>query len=813
VAIVYLQREAITYSAFLRNKPILLGTTLMAILNLKSLTPRDNHILAESIDGELIGHSYCIIEQTPVNIEDADISKKANYITNFGRIIATTVCTWELIPRISPVSPEFILAANNKEISNLQLFLNHEGSIKDPRKVARLKYLKKMNERIQSGEGIRKVSYIVHVMAQGKDENEIKTKLENYTSSIIASLEAGLAIRAERLTGSRMLGAVQEFFRASSIVEHKRARKVLTLDLTYTIPYSIPKRPPLEKMLNGIYLGRTQGGIATLRPDDYANPHLAVVGVTGYGKSTTMMSCLLRASALYGEVAIVVIDYSGEYEKIARALDGKVIRMKENILNPFELGMASLRDRTIQVVEAFTIICEFNSIQRTTFAGYVSKAYRSKGFDYDKDDYRNREPPTLGIVIQLMKTDFDRLPISKQLTVATIIERLEMFSSGAFGIFGKSTFSLEGIFSGFTVISLAGITSGALQDLIAWSCLQYIDTAIELEKADEKLRMIVCLDEAHKVAKDPNSLPVKICKESRKKGYSLWVATQGVEDLAPEIIANAGTVIVHRTEYDPYLRILKGKVGASDTDIERVRQLPRGEALVRIGSDPRPFFVKVEKEEIEDVPEQINYAKRDSNNSEQGKLGNVLTVGSSDLSMDERRMLEISSEDLLPTRELYTALGLDEYRGNKAKESIIRKGLVKTLKLPKLKKGGRSPEGIVPIDFDVKGRKGGHVHRYAIKTLAEESTKLGFNVETEKQQDGRVYDIILNEIIAAEVETGESDIVSSIKKLSDSQFKIRLLVCLTPELKEKVTSKLDCKGVEVIEFADVMQRISKEVHA
>jgi DNA phosphorothioation-dependent restriction protein DptH len=63
----------------------------------------------------------------------------------------------------------------------------------------------------------------------------------------------------------------------------------------------------------------------------------------------------------------------------------------------------------------------------------------------------------------------------------------------------------------------------------------------------DKLRLIVILDEAHRLAKD-TSLP-KLMKEGRKFGIGIVVASQGVRDFHPAIFENAGTKLLFRTNY------------------------------------------------------------------------------------------------------------------------------------------------------------------------------------------------------------------------------------------------------------------------
>src|SRR5207245_8245627 len=64
---------------------------------------------------------------------------------------------------------------------------------------------------------------------------------------------------------------------------------------------------------------------------------------------------------------------------------------------------------------------------------YVTKAYREKGFNPTDKETWKREPPTVQDVIHLMQQEFDHLKLMKQVTVLTLIDRLQAVASGAFG--------------------------------------------------------------------------------------------------------------------------------------------------------------------------------------------------------------------------------------------------------------------------------------------------------------------------------------------------------------------------------------------
>jgi DNA helicase HerA-like ATPase len=95
-----------------------------------------------------------------------------------------------------------------------------------------------------------------------------------------------------------------------------------------------------------------------------------------------------------------------------------------------------------------------------------------------------------------------------------------------------------------------------------------------------ELRLAIVLDEAHRLAKDA-TLP-KLMKEGRKFGVAVVVASQGIDDFHPDVLANAGTKIIYRVNY-PQSRKAAGflRTRASKDLSEELEQLPVGNAYVQ----------------------------------------------------------------------------------------------------------------------------------------------------------------------------------------------------------------------------------------
>lgn len=828
--VLFKARHTLLFTFSYKNKKISNDSEMAKMLGLSNMTLRTNYVLAEG-SGKLVGHAYFRISNVPFLLDDLDKEKKMWYVGNFVRILSTLNFPFELIPRIMPVPTGVYLNQINKEIDDLKMTLSAEGSMANPRRQARLKYLERIARRLLEGEGTRDVSFLCHIMVEGKTEDELTKELEANAKTLMSALESGLNVRAERLKGTKMLEVVREFFPAALKVNPPKANRMLTWDLAYLIPLAKPKLPPVEKLLHGVYMGRTTGGaIVCLDLNRYANPHVAVLGKSGYGKSTTVKTLTSRLYDLF-ETPVLIIDYAGEYAPWVQSRNGLVIDMHTSAINPFELGPATLNDRMRQLIDTFQKLSDLSLPQRNALAHYIAKAYEMKGFKVDDPTTWNNEAPTTDDLIKMMTSDLSGLKITKQLTLMALIEKLQALSGGPIGIFNRSQFSISSLTQGFVCVDLSKVTSNIMKDMIAYTILQHIDAEMRIHGLRNKVRLAIVLDEAWKLCREEESLPVTIIKEGRKYGYALIVSSQDATvDLAESILANAGTVIIHHTEHPKYLRFFSSSYGLTTQELSRIQNAPVGEALVKIGIDPRPFFVKVEMEDvevqqIENVPATQQLVQKDAiaqptsetirnetANTENKiimpqteKLDNIIAPSESldpkqvyaKLSKNARKLLNaVAKNPELNTTEYYDKLGLNAYQGNKAKSELESYHFIEGVELPKIVGKGRygkalrlTKTGYRVINQKHNFRYGGTIHRHIINLIAKKfyDHKIDYEYSI---GGGKKVDLVIDRKIAIEVETRDFS-ESNITKNLQAGFDKVVVICQTQQQAQKFREMLE----------------------
>ncbi len=284
----------------------------------------------------------------------------------------------------------------------------------------------------------------------------------------------------------------------------------------------------------------------TIKPKRLLNQHLLIVGKSGSGKSETTKSLLYELDKR--GVPAIIFDFQGEYatDDFAEVVQPQVFDVMEGLpINPFEIPIDPRTGKRRRPVEMMfrladtlnTVFSGSGDIQLGKLREAIEECYIRCGFKMQEPAPNDKEAPTLDMLEAVLESwSADRGGQIKNLQV-----RLQpLFKSGIF-VQGKASFKFDDLFKKTSVILL---TAGIKDLMLAASrfLLEKIYATMMMEGMSRKLKLIVSVDEAHKLCNDPKI--TDLAKEARKYGLGLVLSSQETRDFHPSIFANAGTQIV-----------------------------------------------------------------------------------------------------------------------------------------------------------------------------------------------------------------------------------------------------------------------------
>lgn len=372
-------------------------------------------------------------------------------------------------------------------------------------------------------------------------------------------------------------------------------------------PLVHPPEPPMNILFsdpsNSIYIGKTR----ILRVPFYwsyenvANPHIAIVGISGSGKSYFIKTFLLRAAYVWNSNALIV-DWAGEYKDWVKQTNGKVIALgKGSYLNLLDLGGMKPYDRIKQIMrtlEMLTDVANYPEQRRLTEQAiektYIMHKYRMDSTDHKDELGKPLVPPTLKDVVKVLEEQAAIGTYEFPAELENAIYRLKQFTkSGEDYLAQQSTVSLDEIMtSGLVALDLSGLPDETFRALAALTILQFIKERMRsVGWAKTKgLRLIIVLDEAWKIAKEDNSDAVMIIREGRKYNFCIIIASQNPTDISEAIFSNVGTTFMLKVKFDRFLDYLQSSLNFSNYMRDEISRFGVGQCAVNLAlTTPTPY--------------------------------------------------------------------------------------------------------------------------------------------------------------------------------------------------------------------------------
>ena len=174
------------------------------------------------------------------------------------------------------------------------------------------------------------------------------------------------------------------------------------------------------------------------------------------------------------------------------------------------------------------------------------------------------------------------------------------------------------------------------------------------------------------------------------------------------------------------------------------------------------------------------------------------------VSRESEEMLIRAKKKPLALTALYSELGLSGYKGGKAKDELIRAGLVFEVALPTNRRGPKkkllqvTPKGTeylksIGITTGYKGR-GGVKHLYYQQALKDWYQNRGYTVEVEATVGDTCVDVLVirkdGERLGIEIALSEQYEEVHVRKAMEAGLERLMFVCETEELVERLGRKL-----------------------
>lgn len=353
--------------------------------------------------------------------------------------------------------------------------------------------------------------------------------------------------------------------------------------------------------------------------------HIFVTGVTGSGKTTTCLNILENSNLPFLVIEPAKTEYRILKEKYPDLL---IFTLGNDSLAPFRLNPfeffphESITSRVDMIKASIEAAFDMEAAIPQIIESAIYECYKNKGWNIatNKNKYYGDKAfddgvyafPTLDdLIIQVenvvKKQGFDeRLKNDYLGSIRARLNGLIVGSKG-FMLNTKRSINFKQLLNQRVVFELEEIRNGSEKSLIMGFILTHLLEAIKSnfeERNEHKLNHIILIEEAHRLLskyQPGDSLNKKqgvevftdMLAEIRKYGECLMVADQIPDKLAPEILKNTNTKIVHRIFAFDDKKALGNTMALEDEQSDFLSKLRVGEAIVFSGGFNKSVSVKI----------------------------------------------------------------------------------------------------------------------------------------------------------------------------------------------------------------------------
>jgi len=318
--------------------------------------------------------------------------------------------------------------------------------------------------------------------------------------------------------------------------------------------------------------------------------HLSCVGITGMGKTTTVASIL---NQLPSYIKYLVLDFHNEYTKILDNYELVIKPSRDKIAyNPLKIQEnMDLEEHISVIADIFSEIYGFTHPQAYYFKSVLESTLNN--FMVTGEEEAN-----LNALVKILE-NFPIKSYHEHETKMALLRRLKQLVEGqAKKIFiGESSFTVKELLNKNTIIEIGHIRELTIRRIYAYFILKGVYD-YQLWKGEKELNHVTVLEEAKYLLPprrdyDPPNIAEKIVNELRKFGESVFLVTQFPSQISKEALKNSGILIIHRLSGVEDIRIISNIISLTNDQIEYMKQLDRGEAIIRDLMNPLPFPVKI----------------------------------------------------------------------------------------------------------------------------------------------------------------------------------------------------------------------------
>ena len=299
----------------------------------------------------------------------------------------------------------------------------------------------------------------------------------------------------------------------------------------------------------------------SIAPGKEANPHMLVVGMSGFGKSTLLKSLIFGVHKM--GIPVLVFDEHDEHGAIVSSLGGNRYDARFSGINILELDGSTVGERIAGLVAVLSSTYSLGQIQSIKLASCLWYTYKRMGAVSKGDRVLHRQPKMSDLLFEVGIFIRNAKSASEKNTLVHMREKLALLAPSSFT---TSSLSVKDLMSGANSLSLGGLGNEESRIIYVNELMRRVYNLMHRNQKESGIKLYIIIDEAQRLLEGEGgeAIAKKLMEEGRKYGVGIMIATPSATRLPREIVANASVFASFYTREPGEINYIANVFGGSD---------------------------------------------------------------------------------------------------------------------------------------------------------------------------------------------------------------------------------------------------------